>query len=168
MKTIKITLLAIFTLIGVSGMAQEKTKHAERQARTDAFLTEQLALTDAEQKAFLPLYKQYKAELMALRKASKVSKKKGKIMSELNDQELEEVIQASFDDKQKMLDIKKKYHGKFKKVISMKKVAKLYHVEKRMGKHKRGGKNRKGAKGKRNNKKTGEKTLERLSPTIAK
>lgn len=161
MKTIKITLLAIFTLIGVSGMAQEKTKSADRQARMDGFLTEQLALTDAEQKAFLPLYKQYKDELKALRKASKASKKKGKIMSELNDQELEEVIQASFDDKQKMLDIKRKYHGEFKKVISLKKVAKLYHLEKRMGKHKKGGKNRKGAKGKRIGEKPSKPTLEK-------
>lgn len=144
MKTIKIVLLALFTLAGVVGMAQQTEKKADRQAKIDAILTEQLALTEAEQKAFLPLYKQYKKEAMELRKASKASKKKGKIMSELNDQELEEVIQASFDDKQKMLDLKRKYHGEFKKVLSMKKVAKLYHVEKRIGKKARG----KGKKGK--------------------
>ena len=131
MKTIKITLLALFTLAGVSGMAQKK---AEREVRVAAILTEQLALTEAEQKAFLPLYKQYKADAMELRKASKMVKNKGKVMSELKDQELEQVLQASFDDRQKMLDLKRKYHGEFKKVISIQKVAKLYHVEKRIGK----------------------------------
>ncbi len=160
MKTIKITLLAIFTLVGVSAMAQKETKPADRQARIDAYLTEQLALTETEQKAFLPVYKQYKAELSALRKASKASKKKGKIMSELSDQELEEVIQASFDDKQKMLDTKKKYHEKFKKVISIKKVAKLYHVEKRMGKHTKGNKKGKGNKEKKSGERPAKPTLQ--------
>lgn len=153
MKTIKITLIALFTLIGVAGMAQKVEKKgdrkAQRETRVAAILTEQLALTEAEQKAFLPVYKQYKTEAMELRKASKAAKKKGKIMSELNDQELEQVIQASFDDKQKMLDLKRKYHGEFKKVISMKKVAKLYHVEKRIGKKVRG--NGKGKRGGRKN-----------------
>jgi hypothetical protein len=150
MKTIKITLLALFTLVGVSGMSQETNKKgnkkADRQVRVDAILTKQLSLTEAEQKAFLPVYKQYKAESMELRKASKAAKKKGKIMSELNNQELEQVIQASFDDKQKMLDLKRKYHGEFKKVISLKKVAKLYHVEKRIGKQMG---NKKGKRGER-------------------
>ena len=156
MKTIKITLLALFTLIGVNGTAQNIAKKADRmaqrQVRIDAILTKQLALTEAEQKAFLPIYRQYKTEAIALRKASLASKNKGKIMSELNDQELEQIIQASFDDKQKMLDLKKKYHREFKKVISMKKVAKLYHVEKRIGKKKRTQKGKKGErqrKGKR-------------------
>jgi len=150
MKTIKITLLAIFTLVGVSAMAQKDTKPADRQARIDAYLTEQLALTETEQKAFLPVYKQYKAELSALRKASKASK----------NQELEEVIQASFDDKQKMLDTKKKYHEKFKKVISIKKVAKLYHVEKRMGKHTKGNKKGKGNKEKKSGERPAKPTLQ--------
>ena len=154
MKAIKITLLALFTLAGVAGMAQDKSKEdrmADRQVRIDAILTEQLALTEAEQKAFLPLYKQYKTEAMNLRKASKAAKKKGKIMSELTNQELEQVIQASFDDKQDMLDLKRKYHGEFKKVLSIKKVAKLYHVEKKIGKKAKG--NSKGKKGKGNHKK---------------
>lgn len=142
MKTIKITLLALFTLFGVIGMAQETNKKGDRKVQREtkvaAILTKQLALTESEQKAFLPLYKQYKNEAMELRKASRAAKKKGKIMSELNDQELEQVIQASFDDKQDMLDLKRKYHGEFKKVISMKKVAKLYHIEKRIGKKMKG------------------------------
>ncbi|MEN8928052.1 MAG: hypothetical protein ABF242_01555 [Flavobacteriales bacterium] len=155
MKTIKITLLALFTLVGVVGMAQETNKKedrkAQRETRVAAILTEQLALTEAEQKAFLPVYKQYKAESIQLRKASKAAKKKGKIMSELNDQELEQVIQASFDDKQKMLDLKRKYHTEFKKTISLKKVAKLYHVEKGIGKKMRNKRGKKGERGRRGN-----------------
>lgn len=139
MKTLKIALFALFALSSTALIAQKGEKkaenEAERKAKMEAYLTEQLELTDAEKKAFFPVYEQFQKEKKALRAASRAMKKKGVKMEDLSDAELEEVMQASFETKQKELDLKKKYHEKFKKVLPLKKVAKLYMVERKMGNH---------------------------------
>ena len=52
-----------------------------------------------------------------------------KDIDNLSDSEIEQVIDDHIILDQKGLDIKKKYHGEFKKVLSNKKIAKLYHSE---------------------------------------
>ena len=147
MKTIKITLIALFTLIGVTGIAQKGKSAEQRQAKIDSILTKALELTDTEAKAFLPMYHEYKAEQRATRSKFKPKKEKKK-MDELTDAELEEVIQKKMAFTQAQLDLKKKYHEKFKTALPMKKVAKFYHIEKRIGSKMRKNK----GKGKRNGK----------------
>ena len=144
MKTLKIALLLLFTFAGTLGMAQKKDRAANRMAKADSILTVRLALTEAEQKAFLPVYHEYVAAKKANRKKHLPSKKKGKKkMDELSDAELEKIIQQRFDFTQADLNIKKAYHEKFKKVLSMKKLAKFYQVEKRMFQRKTAKKNKK-------------------------
>ncbi len=148
MKTIKIALLTLFTLAGVLGMAQKKGGDMNhRLAKADSLLIEKLELTEAEQKAFLPLYHEFVKAKKANRKKYFASERKGKKkMDELSDAELDEIIQKRFAFKQGDLDIQKMYHEKFKKVLPMKKLAKFYHIEKRLftrTKTKRKGKARK-------------------------
>lgn len=137
MKTIKITLLSLFLMATSGMMAQEKAnteKPADRDARKEALITEKLELTDVEAKAFWPVYKEFKKEHETLRKNFKKTKEAGKKMDELSDEEVDKIIMESFDYKQKELDLKKKYHLKFKAILPIKKVAKLYHLEKKMRK----------------------------------
>jgi len=140
MKSIKIALLALFTLVGVAGMAQKKGTHINhRLAKADSILIVKLELTDAEQKAFLPLYHEFVKEKKANRKKYFSSEVKGKKkIDELSEEELDQVIQQRFAFKQADLDIQKKYHEKFKKVLPIKKVAKFYYVEKRIYKRGKG------------------------------
>ena len=56
-------------------------------------------------------------------------KKNRKNIDDLSDSEIEQVIDDHIILDQKELDIKKKYHAEFKKVLSNKKIAKLYHSE---------------------------------------
>ncbi len=139
MKTLKITLITLFALASSGLMAQKGQKKAEnmaeKKAQMEAYLSEKLELTEAEKTAFFPVYDQFQTEKRALRAASKAMRQKGKKMEELSDAELDEVMQASFEMKQKELDLKKKYHEKFKAVLPMKKVAKLYMVERKMWNH---------------------------------
>ena len=58
--------------------------------------------------------------------------KSDKKLEDLSDQELEALLNASFEFKQKQLDLKRKYHTKYKEVLPIRKIAKLYHVEKRI------------------------------------
>lgn len=137
MKTIKITLLGFLLLANLGLMAQEQTKRdvkAEREARKVAIITEKLELTTEESKAFWPVYEELKKEHKALRKNFKKTKEAGRKMDELNDEEVDKILLESFDFKQKELDLKKKYHLKFKAVLPAKKIAKLYHLEHKMQK----------------------------------
>jgi hypothetical protein len=160
MKILKITLITLFALASIGLMAQKGQKKAENmadnKAKMEAFLTEKLELTDAEKTASFPVYNQFQTEKRALRAASKAMRQKGRKMEELSDAELDEVMQASFEMKQKELDLKKKYHEKFKQVLPMKKVAKLYMVEKKMVSHMK--QNRK--KGDRSDEKRPERNLQ--------
>ena len=148
MKTIKIALLLLFTFAGTIGMAQKKGKDINhRLAKADSILTVKLELTDAEQKAFLPMYHEYVKAKKANRKKFHPSEKKGKKkMDELSDAELDEIITKRFAFKQADLDIQKKYHEKFKTVLPMKKLAKFYHIEKRLFQRKTGNMKKKGKK----------------------
>lgn len=135
MKAIKFTLLGFLLFANFGLMAQEKTKQEikdEREARRVAIITEKLELTPEESKAFWPIYNEMQKEHKALRKNFKKSKEAGKKMDELTDEEVEKILLESFDFKQKELDLKKKYHLKFKEVLPPKKIAKLYHLEHKM------------------------------------
>ncbi len=140
MKTIKITLLGFLLITSLGGMAQEQTKQEvkdEREARKVAIITEKLELTPEESKAFWPIHNEFEKEHKALRKNFRKTKEAGKKMDELSDKEVEEILLKSFDFKQKELDLKKKYHLKFKQVLPVKKIAKLYHLEHKMQKDNR-------------------------------
>ena len=133
MKTLKITLIAIFTAIGITGMAQKQDRQNHRIAQADSILTVQLELTEKEQAEFLPIYHQYVKDKKANRLKFRPQKGKGsKKMEDLSDAEIEAIVQKRFEFTQADLNLKKSYHEKFKKVLPIKKVAKFYHVEKRI------------------------------------
>lgn len=134
MKTINIALIALFTLIGVAGMAQKsEDRMNHRLAKADSILIAELELTATEQANFLPLYHEYVKAKKENRKKYLTSERKGKKkMDELTDAELNEIITNRFAFKQGDLDIQKSYHERFKKTLPMKKLAKFYHIEKGM------------------------------------
>jgi hypothetical protein len=134
MKTIKIGLLALFTLAGLAGIGQKKeTDLNHRLAKADSILIIKLELTKAEQKAFLPLYHESVKEKKENRKKFLTLERKGKKrINDLSDAELDKVIEQRFAFKQGELDIQKKYHEKFKKALPMKKLAKFYQIEKKI------------------------------------
>ena len=114
MKTIKLTLVALLTLIFSGTFSQEGAKKEQKKERITAHLIKHLSLTEKEQKTFLPLYEQFIKDRQALRKNFKKQEKNGKIMSELTDEEVENLLNESFDFKQKQLNLKKSYHLKYK------------------------------------------------------
>lgn len=134
MKTIKLLILSFLTLSAGHIIAQEdgESKQDTRKAIRVAIITEKLDLTEEESKAFWPIYDQMIEDHKTLRKNFAKTKEKGKKMDELTDEEVEQIINESFDFKQKELDLKKKYHTKLKEVLPIKKIAKLYHLEKRI------------------------------------
>ena len=123
--------LLSFLFITSVTIAQERRPAKERvDAMKIGFLTERLNLTSEEAKTFWPVYNMYSDELEKLRKSRReniINTKEN--LDDLSDAELEKNVDNEINFRQNELEIIKKYHPQFKKVLPIKKVAKLYKSE---------------------------------------
>jgi hypothetical protein len=128
-------LLIIACLAAVTSLlAQDKPvgKNMKEQilAQQSAFITKELDLTQQEAQIFWPVFNEYHKKRDALRKdyMEKYGKMK-KNPDSLSQNELKELTDSQIIQEQKMLDLKKEYHAKYKAVLPMAKVYKLYQAE---------------------------------------
>lgn len=112
------------------GGGSPENKKDRVEAMKIGFITDQLNLTPDEAKAFWPVYDQYQDELEKLRK----ERRKNLIntrqnIDEMSDAEIEKAVDGEIAFRQAELDIVKKYHPQFKKVLPIRKVGRLYRAE---------------------------------------
>lgn len=123
----------IFLFTPVLLLAQEnrfEQKKEKIEAQKIAFITQHLELSPEEAQVFWPVYNQFSDAIGEIQKQRiENSKKARKDIDALSEVEIEKMIDNHIILDQKELDIKKKYHAEFKKVLSNKKIAKLYHAE---------------------------------------
>ena len=128
MKNIFIFAIILFTTVI---KAQERRPAQERvEAMKIGFLTDRLNLTAEEAKTFWPVYNMYSDELEKLRKGRReniINAREN--FDEMSDSELEKTVDNEIIFRQNELEILKKYHPQFKKILPIKKVAKLYKSE---------------------------------------
>jgi len=119
-------------------MENRKQQNQERKQKIEAqkvaFIATQINLTTQEAQAFWPVYNEYQAKKEELGKAFRASNKDKKKIDELTDQEATKIADDQIINEQKMLDLKKEYHAKFKSVLPIKKIVKLYDSEKQFRK----------------------------------
>lgn len=128
-----IPILYLITLFGFSGLyGQTTTKKEQKQAIRVAVITKRVGITPKEATAFWPVYNAMQSELKTLRKNARKFKEQGKRLDELTDEEIEQLLNHSFEYRTQEIAIRKKYHAKFKAILPIKKVAKLYHVDRRL------------------------------------
>lgn len=132
--------LGLLMLTGTAGLqAQQgnnnkppKTKE-DKEAKINElrkkYFNEKLALTDAEQKAFWPLYDEYRQKEKALRDTFHKRYKPNEIPF-MDDKKAEEYLNALLKLKDDQNALYKDYIAKFKKVLPIKKVAMLPGMEK--------------------------------------
>ncbi len=130
----KKSLSAIILLLFASSLfAQGQNKRPIREnveSMKIGFLTDKLQLTPEEAQKFWPVYNQYTEELDKLRASRRQNMKDAREnMDEMTDKEAEQFVDNELVMRQDELDIQKKYHPKFKAVLSAKNVAKLYRAE---------------------------------------
>ncbi len=130
----KKSLSAIILLLFVNSLiAHGQNKRPMREnveSMKIGFLTDKLQLTPEEAQKFWPVYNQYTEELDKLRASRRQNMKDAREnMDEMTDKEAEQFVDNELVMRQDELDIQKKYHPKFKAVLSAKKVAKLYRAE---------------------------------------
>lgn len=108
----------------------EMPRHERMESMRIAFLTQKLDLTPEEAQKFWPVYNEYqkKKDEMTRKRRLETKGMKEKLDS-LSEKQIEAMVDAEIAFKQKMLDLDKEYHAKFKSVLPIRKVAKLYKAE---------------------------------------
>lgn len=126
----KIYILAFVFLFFVKlGIAQEKRREEIESFRI-AFFTRQLNLTSEEAKKFWPVYNEMQTEIQKLQKERRNRHRDLRDNQDnISDAELEKSINEEMASRQKELDIEKKYHERFKQILSMKKLAVYYRAQ---------------------------------------
>ncbi|MBK8848321.1 MAG: hypothetical protein IPO27_17990 [Bacteroidetes bacterium] len=130
MKLISWILLAIS--IAHVAIAQDE-KPGKREEKIEqfkiAFLTSRLNLTSDEAQKFWPVYNQFSSELKNLRKGHKPGEPLSEEIDEMTNEEAGKMIDTEISNKQKEVEILKKYNTQFRQVIPVKKVALLFVLE---------------------------------------
>lgn len=120
-------------LLGTSGtlMAQSQEQIHKFNEERKVYFTEKLELTDAESKAFWPLYDDFhnrKMKLVEDERNTWIYAHKN--ADHLSDKEILETLEKGYDLKAKQLELEREYYqGKFLEVLPTKKVLKLGKVE---------------------------------------
>lgn len=86
----------------------------------------ELSLDEATKAKFIPVYKEYKMEMMKITRQNRKSPVNGTVVSE---EDLEARIKANFDNSRKMLDIRETYYNKFHTFMSARQILKVYEFE---------------------------------------
>jgi hypothetical protein len=125
---------SLLLFVTVSTFAQPGRGYQHRRGQIEsqkiAFITEELALTPQEAQVFWPVYNEFDAKRKTLRDSFHANAVKAdKTIDELSDKEAAELADNQIIESQKLLDLRKEYHSKFKSVLPIKKVLKLYEAE---------------------------------------
>ena len=130
--------LILIALIPFSAFSQQPANKKEmaikqrenRAAVKIAYFTNEMKLTVEESQNFWPIVNEMQEELKSLRSEMKYNFKRKTDDAEVNDKELEEMMDARMQMGIKQMEIKIKYHEKFKQILPIKKVAKYYEATK--------------------------------------
>jgi hypothetical protein len=127
--------LAVLTAGSVG--AQVKRPVRDRiDAMKVGFITDRLNLTPEEAQAFWPVYNQYSDELDQLRKSRRQNIINARDnFDSMSSAEMEKAVDNEIIFRQNELEIIKKFHPQFKKVLPIKKVAMLYRAEEEFKQH---------------------------------
>ena len=137
--TLNLTLTAFIVLLTWSSRAGAQTEEQIKQfneAREEYF-NENLELTDAEKKAFWPVYNDFHHRKMKLMEEERNTFRYSQQNAEnLSDKEIGETLVMIRDHKEQMFKLEQEYYKeKFLSVLPPKKVLKLYKVEWDFRKH---------------------------------
>jgi len=119
-----VLLIATATATGQQGPPPMKRIHAAKMA----YITDRLQLSSEQSANFVPLYNDYEKDLRAIRQPY-LKKYKGANDEEHNDMAARQYVEDDLDYQQQVIELKRKYHDTFLKVISPTQLAELYKAE---------------------------------------
>lgn len=131
-KISKLSFVLVITLFSTILSAQNDSnqKNENREARKIAFFTTKMDLNSEESQNFWPVVNEMNMELKKIRNKNAHGRMilMDKKSEDLSDKELEEILDARMQIGKEQIDIKIKYHEKFKKVLPIQKLAKFYQA----------------------------------------
>jgi hypothetical protein len=131
-KINKLSIVLVITLFSIVLSAQNDSnmKKENREARKIAFFTTEMDLNSEESQNFWPVVNEMNIELKKIRNKNAHGRMilMDKKSEDLSDKELEEILDARMQIGKEQMDIKIKYHEKFKKVLPIQKLAKYYQA----------------------------------------
>ncbi len=131
----KLAILLIVTSFSISSFAQggqrKKILKDKIEAQKIAYITNELSLTATEAQQFWPIYNEFSDKNEEVVKAFRKSNNEDKAVNPetISDKEAMEMADDQIIQAQKVLEVRKKYHIEFKKVLPPKKLLKLYQAE---------------------------------------
>ncbi|WP_141210151.1 hypothetical protein [Prevotella sp. P3-122] len=135
-RIIRIMALAMFMVcMSMGANAQNKQKKDGSRMSVEQLtelrakrIAQALALDDATAQKFTTTFCACQKELYAANKAMKENK--GKKRSEMTDAEIETIQKDRFKQSRKLLDLREKYYGEYRKFLSARQVQRVYELEK--------------------------------------
>ena len=135
-RIIRIMALAMFMVcMSMGANAQNKQKKDGSRMSVEQLtelrakrIAQALALDDATAQKFTTTFCACQKELYAANKAMKGNK--GKKRSEMTDAEIETIQKDRFKQSRKLLDLREKYYGEYRKFLSARQVQRVYELEK--------------------------------------
>ena len=135
-RIIRIIALAMFMVcMSMGANAQNKQKKDGSRMSVEQLtelrakrIAQALALDDATAQKFTTTFCACQKELYAANKAMKENK--GKKRSEMTDAEIETIQKDRFKQSRKLLDLREKYYGEYRKFLSARQVRRVYELEK--------------------------------------
>lgn len=122
-------LVAALATLSTPASAQNKRQRMTREqfAETQAqYIADNLALDDATAQKFIETYCDSQKEIWAL------GPRPGRQRGTATDEQTEQALKERFDHSQKILDIRRKYYGRYSKFLSQKQIQRVYELEKQM------------------------------------
>jgi len=110
-------------------------KKEQIEAQRIAFITAELELTPDEAQAFWPVYNEYDKKRKEVQKKYRSHGDERMRMEEMTDKEAMELADNQLVEAQKLLDLRKEYHARFKTILPAKKILKLYGTEREFQRH---------------------------------
>lgn len=127
----KIYLLVCIILLGLNSIsiAQGNRKEEIEKFRKEYF-TRQLSLNAEEAKKFWPIYDEQQVEFQKIQKDKRTRMRAFREdFDSMTDTELEKAINDEMIFRQKELDLDKKYHERYKAILSVRKLALYYRAQ---------------------------------------
>ena len=121
-------LLIVVSFTFAQGNEERNAIREKIKTRKIGFITERLSLTSEEAQAFWPLYNEYSAKVMAIKKSNRQST--GSI-AKMTDSEVEQLIDTRLEVEANLLSMKRDYVHKLKSVLPVKKIAQIPSIERK-------------------------------------
>ncbi len=120
-------------------------RHERIHLARQAFITEQLALSEAEAAAFFPVFWAYEKQLEAIRKEGLHGRRSSEPVSEMTEAEAKAALRKLQGERKRITDLSIEAENKYMEILAAKKVLKLEAAERafrkklwdRMGNHRK-------------------------------